>query len=109
MDITERARLERGVGKVLAALRAAGGRGVLNGELVMQTGHLDAPRRARELRARGYVISVEPEGGGVWRYTLLEEPGQTPPDARLAREFPLRDDEEIDGLTQPSLFGGGGE
>ena len=72
MDVTERQRLDSGRVRVYRELHNAGREGLTNDELVTRCRQLDAPRRARELRAAGFAIDVRREHGGCWRYTLLQ-------------------------------------
>jgi hypothetical protein len=62
--------------RILAILRAAGGRGVTNAELwpIAHAAH----SRISDLRARGHRIRCEREGSGLYRYTL-EPPDAVPP------------------------------
>lgn len=59
--------------KILDMLRGAGEQGVTNSSFQKVCIRWDA--RMRELYQEGYKIKVEPiNEGGVYRYTLLEEP-----------------------------------
>lgn len=67
--------------RVLAALRAAGKRGVSTGQFL----ELRIPRfsaRVEELRAQGFAISSQRLSAGSWRYTLLNSPSAPEPQAR---------------------------
>lgn len=105
IDALERARLDSSMRRVYAALQRAGARGLLNHELVSQTHALDAPRRARELRAKGFAIEVTREDAGAWRYRLLQSRPLALTLDRSRPVVPVRaDDLVIDGMTQQPLF-----
>jgi hypothetical protein len=103
MDVAERERLDTGRRRVYRELLNAGREGLSNGELVTRTQQLDAPRRARELRASGFAIDVRREHGGTWRYTLIQS---APLALTLDRTRPvvpgMRHDDDED--EQGSLF-----
>jgi len=105
LDTTERARLDSSMRRVYAALLDAGSAGLLNWELVSKTSALDAPRRARELRARGFAVTVEREDGGAWRYRLLRSQSYG---AALPASV-VDETTRIDGLLQLPLFDGDGD
>lgn len=68
MERGERERLNSNRSRVLELLKRK--RRVTNVEL-MHVGGMDAPRRARELRALGYNITVTRQKGGIFIYELL--------------------------------------
>ena len=103
MDANERARLDSSKRRVLQELAAAGADGLLNWQLVSRTGALDAPRRARELRASGFAVEVVREDGGTWRYRLL----QSAPVPVADVERHVRQDEQRLSTPQPQMAAGG--
>lgn len=58
--------------RILAALRAAGSHGLTTPEL-LQAGGFRYSSRLRELRQQGHVITSEPLGDSLFRYTLQQE------------------------------------
>lgn len=67
----ERKRLNAAALRVLAALKAAGERGMTNVELSQpEIGGLGGVRRTWDLRQDGWDIAVTKEHGGIHRYTL---------------------------------------
>lgn len=78
--------------KILAALRAAGSRGLSTSEM-LRCGGFRYSSRLRELRQQNHVITSEPVGNGCFKYVLHHEaPDPAPlPDRAAAVERQLHD------------------
>jgi hypothetical protein len=75
-DREARQRADAHSGKILAMLAAAGNHGCTNSQLWAVCHAVNS--RISDLRRRGYKITAESEGGGVWRYRLISSPAFRP-------------------------------
>ena len=84
-DPEERKRSDAHTAKILEMLTAAGTTGCTNSQLWAVCHAVNS--RISDLRRRGYDISAESEGGGIWRYRLTQSPpGPSPFMRRRQRE-----------------------